>query len=830
MNQLELELRSLLEKVQRRKQPAGALTRAAVSYSDQQEAKAISRWSVSADEERPAVAQAHMIQQMSREAQEMKRRRRRRFQSQVTVKEADLMSNVEQEADNSKRNSEESDVVLRNQQMVGVQQMKRDQLLCKQALKQRESWISDDDISSDVITISSDQQEAKAISRWSVSADEERPAVAQAHMIQQMSREAQEMKRRRRIRFQSQVTVEEADLDNQTQATTHPVESFNEPAVAMNPVASFAYPVDMESSRKKAELDNQTQATTHPVESFNEPAVAMNPVASFAYPVDMKSSRKKADVVESYHPDARFQSYGGEVTADAPPVKKAPKKPAMSKKRPAAAAAEEQVLKKKWTLKKKSVTSHPTLEMVAIAQEDNIPANQPVDEDTGETGDQETAEDVGERDDESVFVPSVAHIVDVATSTADDVDHIIQQVLSETAQSASTEGEQIEELDIRGSAVAGHSTVTIDERQLFDLPYEDLIAKWDAEKKQLRTGIVTTGLDVVDIRRVVKDTHQELIAKINSLDKQKDETRADKRPSRKNDRKVLVSEESNKNWADTDTDSSSSSYSSSDSEQEEVHCLMDNQTLEDEALSVIPRGSWGDVSRRFTMIRWAAAAAAAARRRRKFISGQLDEENPFVQNSSVLLVQADEGVSVLFVDRIGDIYRSLPKKSRRYYSKSKFLELAANRHRMRRPPPDVRTIARGAMRVGDRTSHRASTALDARLGRARRAPRSLLSRASAALVAHVGRSLAAPWRTVCTTSRKEAALSSATGRGSLADRCRCLDAPLGRRCASLARRCACAALIFFVVAPPPAGRRSGDVVTAGLISSRVWFGPVPGSP
>ncbi|KZV46762.1 hypothetical protein F511_34236 [Dorcoceras hygrometricum] len=55
-------------------------------------------------------------------------------------------------------------------------------------------------------------------------------------------------------------------------------------------------------------LDNQTQATAHPVESFNEPAVAMNPVASFAYPVDMESSRKKADVMESYNPDARFQS------------------------------------------------------------------------------------------------------------------------------------------------------------------------------------------------------------------------------------------------------------------------------------------------------------------------------------------------------------------------------------------------------------------------------------------------------------------------------------------------------------------------------------------
>ncbi|KZV45406.1 hypothetical protein F511_42490 [Dorcoceras hygrometricum] len=57
------------------------------------------------------------------------------------------------------------------------------------------------------------------------------------------------------------------------------------------------------------------------------------------------------------------------------------------------------------------------------------------------------------------------------------------------------------------------------------------------------------------------------------------------------------------------------------------------------------------------------AAAAAVRRRRKFVSGQLDEENPFVQNSSVLLVQDDEGVSVLVVDRIGDIYRSLSRRA-----------------------------------------------------------------------------------------------------------------------------------------------------------------------
>ncbi|KZV34509.1 hypothetical protein F511_14709 [Dorcoceras hygrometricum] len=59
-------------------------------------------------------------------------------------------------------------------------------------------------------------------------------------------------------------------------------------------------------------------------------------------------------------------------------------------------------------------------------------------------------------------------------------------------------------------------------------------------------------------------------------------TRGDKRSSRKHDRKVLVAEESTKSWADTDSKYSSSSSSSSDSEQEEVHCLMADQTSDDE--------------------------------------------------------------------------------------------------------------------------------------------------------------------------------------------------------------------------------------------------------
>ncbi|KZV30429.1 hypothetical protein F511_34113 [Dorcoceras hygrometricum] len=59
-------------------------------------------------------------------------------------------------------------------------------------------------------------------------------------------------------------------------------------------------------------------------------------------------------------------------------------------------------------------------------------------------------------------------------------------------------------------------------------------------------------------------------------------TRGDKRTSRKHSRKVLVAEESTKSWADTDSESSSSSSSSSDIEQEEVHCLMADQTSDDE--------------------------------------------------------------------------------------------------------------------------------------------------------------------------------------------------------------------------------------------------------
>ncbi|KZV38641.1 hypothetical protein F511_11739 [Dorcoceras hygrometricum] len=142
------------------------------------------------------------------------------------------------------------------------------------------------------------------------------------------------------------------------------------------------------------------------------------------------------------------------------------------------------------------------------------------------------------------------------------------------------------------------------------------------------------------------------------------------------------------------------------------YCTLTTTNWFLQALSVTPRGSWGDVARRFTMIRWANPSdligdrsydevaamdiviwtrarwagpspfkrhpflfSTSRRRRRapppppppllhrKIVSGQFDEENPSVQISSGFLVQADEGVSNPVVDLIGVIYRNLPRRA-----------------------------------------------------------------------------------------------------------------------------------------------------------------------
>ncbi|KZV16697.1 hypothetical protein F511_28485 [Dorcoceras hygrometricum] len=200
----------------------------------------------------------------------------------------------------------------------------------------------------------------------------------------------------------------------------------------------------------------------------------------------------------------------------------------------------------------------------------------------------------------------------------------------------------------------------------------------------------------------------------------------------------------------------------------------------------------------------------AVRRRRKFVSGQLDEENPFVQNSSVLLVQPDEGISVLVVDRIGDF---LPQST----EKSRVLVIpVGSRHKCQQ---DLE-IGRPAAAVHGGPLISASRAL-ARTGR-------VFGRALAARLPHEGRrEMLQQAQEVAPTSGALAALCAADdGRrlsrfvscghacvALLAARCRLLDAPLGRRCATLA--CVmlrpgtpCVAREFFMWRSP-AGRCSG---------------------
>ncbi|KZV30440.1 F-box family protein [Dorcoceras hygrometricum] len=103
------------------------------------------------------------------------------------------------------------------------------------------------------------------------------------------------------------------------------------------------------------------------------------------------------------------------------------------------------------------------------------------------------------------------------------------------------------------------------------------------------------------------------------------------------------------------------------------YCMLTTTNWFLQALSVIPRGLWGDVARHFTMIRWVAPPslplhlstaafprAAAPRRRDRTCSDHLVEEIPFVANLSTLLVQTDEGLVHPVVDRIEEIYRRLP--------------------------------------------------------------------------------------------------------------------------------------------------------------------------
>ncbi|KZV53935.1 hypothetical protein F511_04526 [Dorcoceras hygrometricum] len=171
-----------------------------------------------------------------------------------------------------------------------------------------------------------------------------------------------------------------------------------------------------------------------------------------------------------------------------PTVKKTPVKKAVSKKRPATDAAAEPVVKKKRTTKSKSVSAKETLEILPVAQEavplqkieptpaapaeqrplpkrksqkrkrrlvlgsdDEIVDSEPVvgSSIVGEAA-VEVVDDTAEKEvepvvesvDEPVSLPAVADVLNEDISTADDVDIIIEQVIAETAQIQTDEGDQ----------------------------------------------------------------------------------------------------------------------------------------------------------------------------------------------------------------------------------------------------------------------------------------------------------------------------------------------------------------------------------------------------
>ncbi|KZV13834.1 hypothetical protein F511_44973 [Dorcoceras hygrometricum] len=137
-------------------------------------------------------------------------------------------------------------------------------------------------------------------------------------------------------------------------------------------------------------------------------------------------------------------------------VSGAVKQKAVSKKRPAA-DVEAAVPKRKRTVKKKSVSSISSLDMVAVVEE-------------------------------AVPIQQVAEPLDVEESrcsSADAVDLIIQQVLDETRTADAP-------ADIAQPAVT-------EEKNLFDLPYDDLVKQWEAERPVVTASDTDEDIATVDV-------------------------------------------------------------------------------------------------------------------------------------------------------------------------------------------------------------------------------------------------------------------------------------------------------------------------------------------
>ncbi|KZV31974.1 dystroglycan-like [Dorcoceras hygrometricum] len=167
----------------------------------------------------------------------------------------------------------------------------------------------------------------------------------------------------------------------------------------------------------------------------------------------------KVAFIQSYIKSSR--AYGAEE------VTGAAKKKAVSKKRPAADVGAA-VPKKKRTFKKKSISSISSLELVEVAEE-AIPIQQ------------------------------------VAEPSADDVDVIIQQVIDETRAADAP-------ADTTQPAVT-------EEKHWFDLPYEDLVKQWEAERPVVTASDTDEDLATVDVAPAVGVQQvEESVAPISASD------------------------------------------------------------------------------------------------------------------------------------------------------------------------------------------------------------------------------------------------------------------------------------------------------------------------
>ncbi|KZV33554.1 zinc finger protein CONSTANS-LIKE 16-like [Dorcoceras hygrometricum] len=80
-------------------------------------------------------------------------------------------------------------------------------------------------------------------------------------------------------------------------------------------------------------------------------------------------------------------------------------------------------------------------------------------------------------------------------SSADDVDFIIKQVIEDTALMGPAEENQ----EVDASADRDQPAATTEERHWFDLPYEDLMARFDAERQVVTASDTDEDIEQVDV-------------------------------------------------------------------------------------------------------------------------------------------------------------------------------------------------------------------------------------------------------------------------------------------------------------------------------------------